>query len=89
MTPSEDNVILKCIAVDDEPFALKLIEDDISKVQFLKLLKTFTSPAEALSFSEKGTGGSYFSRCADASVTGERFYSTTSKSPVGYFYNGL
>jgi DNA-binding LytR/AlgR family response regulator len=53
MTATEDNLILKCIAVDDEPFALKLVEDDISKVQFLKLLKTFTSPTEALSFLRK------------------------------------
>jgi DNA-binding LytR/AlgR family response regulator len=53
MTSLDENLILKCIAVDDEPFALKLIEDDISKVSFLKLLKTFSSPTEALSFLRK------------------------------------
>jgi DNA-binding LytR/AlgR family response regulator len=41
---------LKCIAVDDEPFALKLIADDIEKIPFLQLLKTFSSPIGALEF---------------------------------------
>jgi DNA-binding LytR/AlgR family response regulator len=53
MTPLDENLILKCVAVDDEPFALKLIEGDISKISFLKLLKTFSSPTEALSFLRK------------------------------------
>jgi DNA-binding LytR/AlgR family response regulator len=53
MIPLNENLILKCVAVDDEPFALKLIEDDISKIGFLKLLKTFSSPTEALSFLRK------------------------------------
>ena len=41
---------ITCIAVDDEPFALRLISDDINKVSFLQLKKTFTSPAEAFTF---------------------------------------
>ena len=53
MSSSTENIILKCIAVDDEPFAIKLIEDDISKISFLKLLKTFSSPTEALAFLRK------------------------------------
>ena len=28
---------MNCIAVDDEPLALKLLQDNISKVPFLKL----------------------------------------------------
>jgi DNA-binding LytR/AlgR family response regulator len=34
-------MIIKCIAVDDEPLALDIIKDYISQVPFLKLLKTF------------------------------------------------
>lgn len=41
---------MQCIAVDDEPFALNLIADDIQKVPFLRLLKTFSSPVGALAY---------------------------------------
>jgi DNA-binding LytR/AlgR family response regulator len=42
--------MMRCVAVDDEPFALKLIADDIAKVPFLQLVKTFSSPLEALEY---------------------------------------
>ncbi|WP_072881110.1 LytR/AlgR family response regulator transcription factor [Flagellimonas taeanensis] len=42
--------VLKCIAVDDEPIALKLIEGYISKTPFLKLERSFTNAIEALGF---------------------------------------
>ena len=32
--------MLRCIAVDDEPLALKLLADNISKVPFLQLIAT-------------------------------------------------
>ena len=38
---------IKCIAIDDEPFALEIIADDISKVPYLELLGKFASPAAA------------------------------------------
>jgi DNA-binding LytR/AlgR family response regulator len=41
---------MNCLAVDDEPFALKLLADDIQKIPFLKLIKTCTSPLEALEY---------------------------------------
>ena len=34
-------MIIKCIAVDDEPLALDIIKDYISQVPFLKLMNTF------------------------------------------------
>ncbi len=36
---------LKCIAIDDEPFALEIIADDIQKIPYLKLVGKFTSTA--------------------------------------------
>ncbi|MEM6525421.1 MAG: LytTR family DNA-binding domain-containing protein [Bacteroidota bacterium] len=39
---------MKCIAVDDEPLALKVISDYIEKVPFLELKGTFENPFEAL-----------------------------------------
>lgn len=41
---------LRCIAIDDEPLALEVISNHVSKLVSLDLLKTFTSPLEALTF---------------------------------------
>jgi len=43
-------MIIKCIAVDDEPLALDIIEDYIGKVPFLQLVRTFTNAMECLDF---------------------------------------
>ncbi len=40
--------MLKCIVIDDEPLAIKLLEDHISRVPFLELTNSFTNPMEAL-----------------------------------------
>ncbi|SNR38436.1 two component transcriptional regulator, LytTR family [Lutibacter agarilyticus] len=42
--------MIKCIAIDDEPLALKQIESYIHKTPFLKLLESFESPLEAISY---------------------------------------
>ena len=44
---------MRCLAVDDEPFALRLIADDIRKVPFLELVNSCSSPLEALDFLKK------------------------------------
>ncbi|MEO8795826.1 MAG: LytTR family DNA-binding domain-containing protein [Daejeonella sp.] len=41
--------MIRCLVVDDEPLALDIIEDYISKVPFLKLVKTTISAIEGLS----------------------------------------
>ncbi len=40
--------MLRCLVVDDEPLAIKLLEDHISSVPFLSLVQTYTNPLEAL-----------------------------------------
>lgn len=40
--------MIKAIAIDDEPLALKVIESFCQKVDFIDLQKTFTQPNEAL-----------------------------------------
>jgi len=40
--------MLRCIAIDDEPLALELLEDNISKVPFLKLIASCSNPLEAM-----------------------------------------
>ena len=39
--------MLRCIAVDDEPLALQLLEDYISKVPYLQLIATCNDAFEA------------------------------------------
>jgi two-component system, LytTR family, response regulator len=46
---------LNCIALDDEPAALEVIEQLCSRIPFIKLQKTFDSPAEALSYIHQET----------------------------------
>ncbi len=41
---------IKCIAVDDEPRALEIIEDHIQQIPFLELLATFRNPIKAMEF---------------------------------------
>ncbi len=45
---------LKCIAVDDEPLALDIIEDYISKVPFLEMVKRTENAIEALQLVQAG-----------------------------------
>ncbi|HNW99630.1 MAG TPA: LytTR family DNA-binding domain-containing protein [Bacteroidales bacterium] len=44
---------IKCIAIDDEPPALMQMEDYISKIPFLELVKTFDNGLESLEFIKK------------------------------------
>jgi len=47
--------MIRCLIVDDEPLALHILEDYISKIPFLKLIKATTNPIEALTMvQEKG-----------------------------------
>jgi two-component system, LytTR family, response regulator len=43
-------MILKCIAIDDEPLALDIIEDYTGRLEFLELTGKFTSAVDAFSF---------------------------------------
>ena len=41
---------LKTIAIDDEPLALRLVSDYISKTPFLELVGAFDNPLDAIEF---------------------------------------
>lgn len=47
-------MILKCLAVDDEPLALDILEDYISKIPFLELVKRTESAIEAMQMVQAG-----------------------------------
>src|SRR5689334_7489800 len=45
--------MIRCIAIDDEPLALELLQDNISKVPFLQLVAACDSALEALQVMEQ------------------------------------
>ena len=46
----------RCIAVDDEPLALELLEDNISKVPYLQLVANCSNAMEAMKSPAATTG---------------------------------
>ncbi|MCK8522471.1 LytTR family DNA-binding domain-containing protein [Aquimarina sp. D1M17] len=47
------NKLIRCVIVDDEPPAIRLLKKYIEKVSFLELVATITNPLEALQILEK------------------------------------
>jgi two-component system LytT family response regulator len=45
--------MIRCIVIDDEPLAVKLVKEYITRVSFLELANTFTDAIEARKFLEK------------------------------------
>jgi len=41
-------MILKCMIIDDEPLAISLLEEYVSKIPFLELVASFDNPIEAV-----------------------------------------
>jgi DNA-binding LytR/AlgR family response regulator len=48
MSDQTNHPMLKCLVIDDEPLAISLLRDHISKVSFLQLAGVFSNPLEAL-----------------------------------------
>ncbi len=65
--------MLNCIAVDDEPLALDILEDYINKIPFLKLNKIFTDPIEALAVVQQGEIDLVFLDIQMSQLTGIQF----------------
>jgi len=47
------NKMLKCVVVDDEPPAIRLVEKYIKKIPYLELVFSTTKPLEAVAYMEK------------------------------------
>lgn len=75
--------MIHCIAIDDEPLALQLINEYCSKISFLKLEKTFTNTDEAKAWLQENTVDLLFLDIQMPDINGMQFYkSLTHKPPV-------
>ena len=57
---------LTCMIVDDEPLAVKMLEDFVSRTPYLRLAASFNDPVLALSTLREFFGGRAFLGYSDA-----------------------
>lgn len=73
--------MMTCVAVDDEPLALDLLEDNIRKIPFLKLVKKCSNALEANSFMQTQNVDLIFLDIQMPGITGIQFLQGMSKKP--------
>ena len=74
--------MLRCIAVDDEPLALELIEDNISKVPYLQLVGTCSNAMEAIKVLQEQTVDLIFLDIQMPGLTGLQFIQSLNERPM-------
>ena len=74
--------MLRCLAIDDEPLALELLEDNISKVPFLKLVATCNNPLEATQVLQHESVDLIFLDIQMPGLTGLQFIQTITVKPM-------
>jgi DNA-binding LytR/AlgR family response regulator len=77
--------MIKAIALDDEPLALKIVENFCSKVPFIELEKTFSKPSEALKHLQKFPADLLFLDIQMPSLTGIEFYRSVKQDTMVIF----
>ena len=74
-------MIIKCIAVDDEPLALDIIKDYISQVPFLKLMKTFKDGISVIEYLASNNVDLIFLDIEMGGLSGTQLLKTLQKKP--------
>ncbi len=76
---------MKCIVIDDEPFALDLIKDYIRKTPFLELSASFSNPLKALSFLSSANVDLIFLDINMPEITGIQLLKSLNYQPMVIF----
>jgi two-component system, LytTR family, response regulator len=74
--------MLRCIAIDDEPLALELLEDNISKVPYLQLVASCSNPLEAMKQLQQQPVDLIFLDIQMPGLTGLQFIQSLSNRPM-------
>ena len=75
-------LMLTCIAIDDEPLALELLEDNISKVPYLQLHGSFNNPIEAMKYLQQQKVDLVFLDIQMPGITGLQFIQSIPQKPM-------
>jgi DNA-binding LytR/AlgR family response regulator len=70
-------MLIKCIAIDDEPLALSKLEGFIHKIQDLELIRTFDNAIEAIGWLKENSVDLIFLDIQMEQLTGIQFIETT------------
>jgi two-component system, LytTR family, response regulator len=74
-------MIINCIAVDDEPLALNLIKNFISRIPFLKLLETFSDGISVIDYLTTNEVDLIFLDIEMSGLSGTQLLKTLKKKP--------
>lgn len=74
--------MIRCLAVDDEPLALELLEDNISKVPFLQLVAACESVMDAMKVMQKESVDLVFLDIQMPGLTGLQFIESMTEKPM-------
>ncbi len=76
---------MRCIAVDDEPRALEIIDNFISKIDFLDIVGKFRSPLDAMDYLLQNKIDLIFLDINMPDITGTEFVKIMSQKPLIIF----
>jgi len=74
--------MLRCLAIDDEPLALELLEDNISKVPYLELVALCSNPLEAMTVLQQQSVDLIFLDIQMPGLTGLQFIQSLTVKPM-------
>jgi len=74
--------MIRCLAVDDEPLALELLEDNISKVPFLQLVAACDNAMDAMKIMQRESVDLIFLDIQMPGLTGLQFIQTMTVKPM-------
>jgi DNA-binding LytR/AlgR family response regulator len=77
--------VINCLLIDDEPLALQLLEDYVSKTPYLKLAGKFEEPMQALSLLESREVDLLFLDIKMPDISGIDFFRSLSYKPEVIF----